>query len=65
MAILSSNGILESLATLVLGACVAATAVPASAQSIAGSWTQGQSIAGSWPQGQNIAGSWAQGQNIA
>ena len=52
-----------TMATLVLGACVVATAVPASAQGIAGSWPQGgQGIVGSWPQGgQGIAGSWPQG----
>jgi hypothetical protein len=41
---------------------VVATAVPALAQGIAGSWPQGgQGIVGSWPQGgQGIAGSWPQ-----
>jgi hypothetical protein len=56
------------MATLVLGAWVVATAVPASAQGIAGSWPQGgQGIVGSWPQGgQGIAGSWPQsGQSTA
>ena len=47
-----------TMATLVLGAWVVATAVPASAQGIVGSWPQGgQGIAGSWPQsGQSTAG---------
>ncbi len=47
-----------TMATLALGAWVVATAVPASAQGIAGSWPQGgQGIAGSWPQsGQSTAG---------
>jgi hypothetical protein len=47
-----------TMATLALGAWVVATAVPASAQGIAGSWPQGgQGIAGSWPQsGQSNAG---------
>src|SRR5208282_5638090 len=56
------------MATLALGACVVATAVPASAQGIAGSWPQGgQGIVGTWPQGgQGIAGSWPQsGQSTA
>ena len=52
-----------TMATLALGAWVVATAVPASAQGIAGSWPQGgQGIVGNWPQGgQGIAGSWPQG----
>ena len=57
-----------TMATLALGACVGATAVPASAQGIAGSWPQGgQGIVGTWPQGgQGIAGSWPQsGQSNA
>lgn len=57
-----------TMATLALGACVVATAVPASAQGIAGSWPQGgQGIVGTWPQGgQGIAGSWPQsGQSNA
>jgi len=47
-----------TMATLALGAWVVATAVPASAQGIAGSWPQGgQGIVGSWPQGgQGTAG---------
>ena len=51
-----------TMATLALGAWVVATAVPASAQGIAGSWPQGgQGIVGTWPQGgQGIAGSWPQ-----
>ena len=44
MASLSRSVTFGSLATLALGACVAATAVPASAQ-------DGQSIARSWGQG--------------
>ena len=58
----------RSLVALALGACVAATSVPASAQGIAGGWPQGgQGIAGGWPQGgQGIAGGWPQGgQGIA
>jgi hypothetical protein len=57
-----------TMASLALGACVVATAVPASAQGIAGSWPQGgQGIVGSWPQGgQGIVGTWPQGgQGIA
>ena len=57
-----------TMATLALGAWVVATAVPASAQGIAGSWPQGgQGIVGTWPQGgQGIAGSWPQsGQSNA
>jgi hypothetical protein len=68
MARLLRSAPIGALAALALGACVTATAVPAAAQGIAGSWPQGgQSIAGSWPQGgQSIAGSWPQGgQSIA
>ena len=57
-----------TMATLALGAWVVATAVPASAQGIAGSWPQGgQGIVGTWSQGgQGIAGSWPQsGQSNA
>ena len=57
-----------TMATLALGAWVVATAVPALAQGIAGSWPQGgQGIVGTWPQGgQGIAGSWPQsGQSTA
>jgi hypothetical protein len=44
-----------TMATLALGAWVVETAVPASAQGIAGSWPQGgQGIVGSWPR----SGAW-------
>jgi antirestriction protein ArdC len=53
MARLLRSAPIGALAALALGACVTATAVPAAAQGIAGSWPQGgQSIAGSWPQGE-------------
>jgi hypothetical protein len=75
MASLSRSVTFGSLAALALGACVAATAVPASAQGIAGTWgpggrgmQDGQSIAGTWgpggrgmQDGQSIAGTWGQG----
>ena len=58
MASLSRSVTFGSLATLALGACVAATAVPASAQ-------DGQSIARSWGQGgQEMAGGCWQNQPI-
>jgi hypothetical protein len=57
MASLSRSVTFGSLATLALGACVAATAVPASAQGIARSWGQGGQ--GMSQDGQNR--SWGQG----
>jgi hypothetical protein len=64
MARLLRSAPIGALAALALGACVTATAVPAAAQGIAGSWPQGgQSIAGSWPQGGQAAARIAGGRS--